>query len=288
MTDEPALMRDKEITTETPRVAVEDLLVRVYAIPGRRKVRAWLIPITATVAFGIVMAALGAVGYLESGWPAFAAFLLTFGSGIWVGVWAERRDMRTVCALAACQELRALGGLLNSINYGNRRVKSAVQNALLELLPHLTEDSQIVFSTGNREALNALLYGKSGELAMAALRAIEQVGDGTALPYLTSISAGKGIPSALRNQQAEVQERARRALETIHARIEMHNRAGTLLRASQIPVVSTNEMLRPAGDPLVTNQLVNSQELLRPEISAEQDAIQEDLAGLTQKENIVD
>src|SRR5262249_17985610 len=150
---------------------------------------------------------------------------LTFGPGIWIWTVAERREQRSIEALAARRELRTLGSLLDCVNVSNRRVGIAVQNTLLELLPRVTEEDSERLDTRQREVLNALLYGRSRTLALAALSALEQVGDGTALPYLTSIAAGKGMPGTLRDSAADVQRRAQHAVETIRRRIETQNRA---------------------------------------------------------------
>jgi hypothetical protein len=262
MTDDTALSQ----TQEAPRDALDLLLARVRGMPDRRKLRAWLFPSAICIAFVAVMVCLGTTGHLETIWSVLAALALTVGPVIWFWVLAERREMRTIEALAACREIRAVGGLLDCVNCSNRRVGNAVQATLLDLLPRLTEEHSGSLETRHREVLNTLLYGRSRALALAALSALEQVGDGTALPYLTSIAAGKGMPRTLRDSQSDAQRRARHTVETIRQRIEMQNRANVLLRPSQDPGTPSGQLLRPAHG----RASANAEELLRPEASAEQ------------------
>lgn len=257
MTNDTALDSNRDNIPDN----IEVLLARVQRLQDRRKLRAWLIPGGVTVAFIAAMIGLGTAGYLEAGWPVLAALVFTCGAGIWVWTVMERQEMRTIELLAVCRDKRSLGSLLDAANCSNRRVRKAVETALIELLPGVTQADSSLLNTTHREMLNALLYGKSSELALAALTAIEQVGDGMALPYLTSMAAGKGIPNLLRDRGFEVAVRARLAVERIHQRIESQNRANVLLRAAQMPDMPFEQLMRPAS----SQPHANSEELLRPE-----------------------
>lgn len=245
--------------------AMEALLARVRGMPGRRKFRAGLLLSVMGVAFVAALVGLDSAGFLETVWPVPAAFALIVGSGICLWTLAEKREIRTIEALMACQDIRTLGGLLDAVNSSNRRVRRAIQDTLLGFLPRLTEEHSALLNTGHHEVLNALLYSNSSALAMEALSALEQVGNGIALPYLTAMAAGKGIPATLRDRQGEVQQRSRQAVEKIRERIERQNRASLLLRASQAPNTPAEQLVRPAqGGPFT-----KAEELLRPGASAE-------------------
>ncbi len=246
--------------------ATDRLIERAKGMSKRRGFRAWFIPCMITVAFTAAMLILGSTGYIESGWAILSVFIVTSGIGIWIWLALERQERLTVEALCACKELRTLGPLLNCLENGNGTIKRMVRAAVQNILPHLTVNDSGILETSQREALNSLLYSGSGELALAALYALEKVGDGTALPYLTSIAAGKGVPHTLRNRQAEVIERARRTVESIRERIERHNRASVLLRASQDPGTPSDQLVRP----VMNKRLDTGEELLRPELSLEE------------------
>lgn len=249
---------------ESPSATVDALMTQVRRIPAQRKNRSGLI--TLIMLFGIIagLLAIGAAGLLEI-WSASVVIGLVLVSCIWWGVAADRRDFRKVSALAAFKEKRTVGVLLEALNYSNRRIRTAVESVLLELLPHVHETDAALLNTGQREILNSLLYSNSGELAITALAALEQVGDGTALPYLTSMAAGKGVPSTLRSRKTEIQERAAQTVQTIHARIERHNQASVLLRPTQIPTTYAEELVRPVQG----QHVQGGTELLRPNPTGE-------------------
>ncbi len=230
----------------------------------RRRLNATLWPILIIVALITSLLFLAASSYLQNPWGIVAVLLTGCGIPVWIWIALERREMRTLEALTNFRDVRALGILLESADSYDRKVRSKVQAAILDSLPHLTEDDSKAFSVQQLEALNALLYGKSGELAMASFAAIEKVGGVSAIPYLTSIAAGKGIPDTLKANKAEVQERAQRTVTGIKERMERSNSVSYLLRGSQAPETAPNQLLRPAHGQLQ----VNTDELLRPEAGA--------------------
>ena len=240
---------------------LETLLVRVKGMQKRRKLHASVWPIVLLVAFLTMMCFLMATTYLQNLWAMFAALLLTCGIPAWIWIAAERRELRTLEALTNYRDVRSLGFLLESAECYNRKVRVKIHATILDSLPNLTEDDSKAFSLPQLEALNALLYGKSGELAMASFAAIEKVGSISAMPYLTSIAAGKGIPDTLKANKTEVQERAQRTVQAIQARIERKNSVSFLLRGSQAPETATNQLLRPAHG----QHPINTDELLRPD-----------------------
>lgn len=242
------------------------LLARVSVIPANRKIRTWLFPILLIVGLFVMTAICGMTGLIDKGWPYLIAILAVPVIVLVAAIAINRRELRDIEGLAKYEDIRAVGGLLEGVSYGNRQIKRSVHRSLEQLLPRLTETDAGLLSTGQREALNMLLYNNSPELAMAALLAIQRVGDGTALPYLTAMAAGKGIPGALQNRSGEVQEYAQQAAQRIQARIDFQNRANVLLRASQRPDTPSDQLVRPAYN---TSQ-VEAEELLRPDTPGEE------------------
>ncbi len=182
-----------EPVSEQSDEELEALLARVSLIPANRKRRTWLVP-TLTISGLILMTVIcGVMGLIDNGWF-FVIGIFTFPLITCVTLIAiNRKERRDIEALAKYDDIRAVGGLLDGVNFGNRRLKRSVHRSLEQLLPKLAETDADLLSTGQREALNMLIYDKSPELAMAALQAIQRVGDGTALPYLTAMAVGKGI-----------------------------------------------------------------------------------------------
>ena len=246
---------------QNPPDELEALLVRARGMQRRRKLNASLWPIVIFVAFVTLMFFLYASSYLQNPWGIIAVLILSCGIPAWIWIALERRELRTLEALTNFRDVRSLGFLLESAECYHQKVRSKVHAAILDSLPNLTEDDSKAFSLQQLEALNALLYGKSGELAMASFAAIEKVGSASAMPYLTSIAAGKGIPDTLKAHKAEVQERAQRTVAGIQERIERRNSVSYLLRGSQAPETAPNQLLRPAHGQLQ----VNTEELLRPD-----------------------
>lgn len=263
MTDETALDSNRNFSSND----LDVLLKQARRLPGRRKFRGCLITSGVIIAFITAMIVLGDAGYLTAGWPALVALVVTIGAGLWVWFAAERRDLRTIEALAMFRDKRTLGVLLDAANCTNRLARERVHAALADVLRGLTEADSSLLNTSHREMLNGLIYGKSGDLSLAALSSIEQIGDGTALPYLTSMAAGKGIPDMLKSQRAEVQACAEHAVERIRERIEKQNRANVLLRAAHMPETPSEQLVRPA----FSQHQGNVHELLRPEENGEQD-----------------
>ncbi len=269
-----------EPVSEQSDEELEALLARVSLIPANRKRRTWLVP-TLTISGLILMTVIcGVMGLIDNGWF-FVIGIFTFPLITCVTLIAiNRKERRDIEALAKYDDIRAVGGLLDGVNFGNRRLKRSVHRSLEQLLPKLAETDADLLSTGQREALNMLIYDKSPELAMAALQAIQRVGDGTALPYLTAMAVGKGIPATLQNRSGEVQEYARQAAERIQARIDFQNRANVLLRASQRPDTPSDQLVRPAYN---TSQ-VEVGELLRPDMPGEE-TLKLDLDPVNREQN---
>src|SRR5206468_10754437 len=77
---------------------------------------------------------------------------------------------------------------------------------------------------------------------VAALNALEQVGDGTALPMVRSLASGK-MKTA---DPKRVQAAARECLPYLQVRFEQQRATQTLLRASHVSKSPHDRLLRPA------------------------------------------
>jgi len=134
----------------------------------------------------------------------------------------------------------------------------AARAGLLEHLPLLTEETASLLRANERQALYKTLYGKDAELIPVVLRAVPILGDARALPFVRHLAEGKGLAAANTQLQAEAQSSLRR----LQAHLDLSSGSQGLLRASQQPQLSEDELLIPAH----ANSDTEARELMRADI----------------------
>jgi hypothetical protein len=92
-------------------------------------------------------------------------------------------------------------------------------------------------SDRQRDCLYALLYSSDTELALAILKALEQIGDDRAVLYLEALTGSR---------DTAIREAAVACLPFLKARAEQHRLSQTLLRASNAADTTPEHLLRPA------------------------------------------
>jgi hypothetical protein len=161
---------------------------------------------------------------------------------------------QSALALAQIEDKQAVPYLLEALSYGDKQVYNAAQMALIKLLPQLVfEDTySLHLREEHRKALHNALRDKNIPLALASLKALEQVGDETAIAHVNAYLNKTRSPLA--------KERCRECLTYLEQNTERHRNAQTLLRASSANSVGEEELLRPSygGD------TAPPEELLRP------------------------
>ncbi len=166
-------------------------------------------------------------------------------------------------ALARFTDKRAAGALAEALDYHDKQVREAAAEALVRILPGLNASDHALLSYDERRALDrAIVRPGRTELAIAALRAYEQIGDAESLtlveriaedkvnplrgelkPFLSGLSVGVVAWASRVPLDPAVVAEARAVLPALRVRAEQVHAAQTLLR----PALSapTDTLLRP-------------------------------------------
>lgn len=192
----------------------------------------------------LLLAALGALGL---------TFLLSFR-----GLWKLRGLMN---ALANVQDLRIAGPLLEIAAVEDGSARGLAMQILRHLLPRFrASDARLLTDNQHTMLLRALTRQDAAlEFVLAALKALEQIGDLRALPVVESLATGRRVTADPKRVQSAAQE----CLPYLLIRCEQQRASQTLLRASSSSSTPAADLLRPAhgtGD-------TSSTELLRAGLS---------------------
>ena len=138
---------------------------------------------------------------------------------------------------------RLIGPLLQAQHY--HEVRSSVQTALVHLLPQLQHSDTLALNEIQRTLLyQSLLNSENPEYVIAALKALEQVGDGRALPYAQKLASPA---DKRRKQNAAVTQAAQECLGLLQQRIAQQQISQSLLRPSDRTASAPDTLLRPAS-----------------------------------------
>lgn len=160
--------------------------------------------------------------------------------------------------LANAGDLRVVGPLLEIAVLQDSGANAMAALLLTRLLPRLRASDATLLTDGQRAALGRTLTHHTGnpDFLLAALKALEQVGDGSALSVVESLATGKIRTAAPKRVQAAAQE----CLPFLQARYAQQQASETLLRASDISKTPSDTLLRPAQGVVARKDA----ELLRP------------------------
>lgn len=153
-------------------------------------------------------------------------------------------------------DISVVGPLTEALEYRNRAVREAAATSLIRLLPRLQATDTDLLTFAQRGNLHRALLRDNVELALAILSALEQVGDGRAIPNVQKLASGFGLA----HQEKRVQESARQTLACLRQRVELQRAPQILLRAASASEVGAGTLLRPAAGVADTQEHV----LLRP------------------------
>lgn len=172
----------------------------------------------------------------------------------------RKEDKEVVRKLAACEDKHAIAGLIQAMQWHDRRLRRELRAALTRLLPTLQVSDAHLLSRSDRVALYALLTPQNArqqtDFVVAILAAIQQVGDSTAIPALERLLRVPASTAA----ETRVQERVRECLPFLEVRENYRRASRTLLRASSPADPLPDTLLRPAAQ----EAAVKPEELLRP------------------------
>jgi len=164
--------------------------------------------------------------------------------------WRQKRNAAAE-ALASFDDVRAVGMLIKALEF-DKGIRLPVRHALLWLLPRMKGSDAGLLNADQRRSLCRTL-GKNGEeWNVTVLRALEQVGDASAAPFVLPLTKSKN--AAIRQaaldclpflQDREAQERMSKNL--LLASSAEENPAILLRPASSAPETNPTQLLRPAS-----------------------------------------
>ncbi|HZP82120.1 MAG TPA: hypothetical protein VFB21_10805 [Chthonomonadaceae bacterium] len=156
-------------------------------------------------------------------------------------------------------DVRLVGPLAEALKWPDPHIQSIAATALTRLLPRLRASDAGLLNASQRVGLCHALEGAKPDLILAILRAFEQVGDGSAAPFVERLARGKGAAA----REKRIQEAAQECLPYLQLLAAQERASQTLLRPAGIPDVPPESLLRPAASTPETDP----QQLLRPRSS---------------------
>ena len=163
------------------------------------------------------------------------------------------QQARLASKLANVDDVQAVGPLAEMITWPDERIKSMAMAALIRLLPRMMSSDTQLLSSGQRASLYQTLRlsnaRRHAEFLEALLKALEQVGDIAALPYVRSLADSE----ALTLRQKRVVEAAKSCLPFLEGCAEQNRNSQMLLRATCGDGLSDERLLRPVGSQTAPN-----------------------------------
>jgi hypothetical protein len=190
----------------------------------------------------------------------FGAAILLLGGGMALnGMVGSRRQKEAAQKLACHDDPSTVAWLVSFLAWSDRDVQAASIRALTRLLPRLRASDAYLLEGEWRqrlyETLNSDYVRREPDFVIAVLKALEQIGDAAALPYVHHLAQG----SPRTANRKRVQAAAWDCLPFLQTRIEQQHSRQTLLRAAS-PDVAPETLLRPAA----AAPVADPDELLRP------------------------
>jgi hypothetical protein len=170
----------------------------------------------------------------------------------------SRKQTEATQELAHLDDVRGIGLLAEALEWPDTATRKTAIEALTRLLPRLRTDDAGLLNTRQRACLYRMLLLQNarryGDLLVAILQALEQVGEETALPYVQRMATSRPTKTV----QKRVQEAAVQCLPLLEAQIAQVRSSQTLLRAAAPELAGATALLRPAE-----SALTDPQQLLR-------------------------
>lgn len=152
--------------------------------------------------------------------------------------------------IAWLEDVRSVGALAEALDIDERAFAIQVELALAKLLPRLQASDASLLNERQRLCLYRCLTtqnaNKKREFTLTVLKAVEQIGDEKAIPYVEKLLPVLPQP-------------AEQCLSSLRIHAEEQRASSMLLRASSETMCSTDTLLRPANETASTKP----QQLLR-------------------------
>ena len=180
--------------------------------------------------------------------PSWLNLNLTLGSGLGAAIAGitlltrTERLSRQIEGLVEASGNRTLIGYLCLMLRDSNEAE--VRNVLTSVLPLLQRTEVLILDTEHRQILNSVLARTNraeDRLRISILKAWEQIGDSSALPFVQRLAAGN--LSARRNR--EIHRAAQKCLAVLPSIVGENDAKMVLLRPLQHTDVSSEDLLRP-------------------------------------------
>lgn len=162
--------------------------------------------------------------------------------------------------LAKIEDVRCIGRLAEVLEWPDSTVQQVAISSLSRLLPQVKASDRVLQTARQRANLHRMLTlpnaRRHAGFLVNLLKALEQIGDESAMPYVQQLA--KAIPTS--TQQRRVCDAARECLPYLELRADLNRNSQTLLRASSAFSVGEDMLVRPASASGATDR----EQLLRP------------------------
>ena len=145
-------------------------------------------------------------------------------------------------ALVKAKDVRVIGPLCDARLYADHNRMLLIDEALIYLLPLLKVSDSKLLTAPQWQSIYSRLHGNNAPLVLAILKALEQIGDGGALPYVEKLAEGNG--QYLAAKDGRVWNAAKACLPFLRERAAQESVSKTLLRPSA-EAASPDTLLRP-------------------------------------------
>ncbi|HLK61098.1 MAG TPA: hypothetical protein VKU00_31335 [Chthonomonadaceae bacterium] len=256
---QPSLPEERlQEATQLSAEEVEALSARLKRIARLRQRN---VTITAAGAIGSTVSSVASLFLANAGHATHSLLLSTMLlSGGLISIFAARgvyAQRNLTNALIHTDDLRVIGPLLEAAD--SSEVSGAMAAMVLtRLLPRLQASDAGLLDDNARNRLNSALLKQSrnADFVLAALKALQQVGDARALPVVQKLANRTDRSAAAQSIRAAAQE----CLPFLELRAAQEQASQTLLRASGVNATPPDTLLRPVQNPIQ----VPAEELLRP------------------------
>ena len=250
--DKAAAQKQK---SEEIQHSVDDIMRRLMAetVLARRRKMQRRLKITGFVAT-IVFLVWASHWNLSGNWW----FFWWIGSGAWAADQTMGKQRKSVSELRQAGDPRAVGVLAIAARDTETSVRVPARQALRELLPRVRANHAGDITPAQMNALLELAFRSEPALQIAVLQALEQIGDGRAVPVVQNLSL---------SPHPRVRDQANHCLPYLTERVRRAEQSATLLRGTISPaqIAAPHELLRSVSQPADNTP---ASELLRPDTNA--------------------
>ena len=149
---------------------------------------------------------------------------------------ARRERNKRIQAVAEMNDAQIIGSLLEASQAGKSGIHKTARTALLKLLPALRASDSAALSVMDKQNMARTLNFNDAELTLAILKALEQVGDASAIPAVQKMAKGRGDVS----RDWQIMESARQCLPFLEQSAENRQAAAQLLRPAAYTANATD------------------------------------------------